>query len=404
MQTYSELMDFVEEENVQFVRLTFFDIFGNQKNIAIMPGELKRALTNGISIDASAVAGFGSAERSDLFLHPDLTTISVVPWRPVDGRVARLFCDITYPDGRPFERDSRRLLKKAIADAAEQGVSVNFGPEVEFYAFRQDENGNTTKEPLDHAGYMDCDPMDKGDNIRREICFTLLEMGITPESSHHEQCPGQNEVDFRYSDPLTTADNTATFKWAVRSICESNGLTADFSPKPLANEAGNGMHINMSASWIDGVDRSSMFMAGIMKYIREMTLFLNPTKESYHRLGVMKAPAYVSWSEQNRSQLIRIPASAPEHHRIELRSPDPTANPYLAYTLLIYAGLQGVRENLQPEPSLDINLYTAGEEVTENLKKLPTTLEEAAKLAAGSEFIKTYIPADILGLYCERAQ
>ena len=402
MKTNEDVMELMEEENVKFIRLAFFDVFGNQKNIAIMPGELPRALKYGISIDASAIHGFSTEEKSDLFLKPDVSTVSIVPWRPVDGRVVRMFCDICYPDGRPYEKDTRYMLKQAVKAAAEKKVSVNFGPELEFYVFRKDENGNRTTEPIDHAGYMDCEPMDRGDNIRREICFTLIDMGITPEASHHEQGPGQNEIDFRYSDAMTTADNTSTFKWAVRSICESNGLSADFSPKPLKDAPGNGMHINMSVECEDGVDRSAAFMAGIMKYIRDITLFLDPREESYSRLGRQKAPEYVSWSEQNRSQLIRIPASEEERRRIELRSPDPSCNPYLAYTLLIYAGLSGIEENLEPAPSLDMNLFTADAAVTDGLARLPETLQAAAAVAERSEFVRKYVPEDIIRLYGKR--
>ena len=402
MKTNEDVMELMEEENVKFIRLAFFDVFGNQKNIAIMPGELPRALKYGISIDASAIHGFSTEEKSDLFLKPDVSTVSIVPWRPVDGRVVRMFCDIRYPDGRPYEKDTRYMLKQAVKAAAEKKVRVNFGPELEFYVFRKDENGNRTTEPIDHAGYMDCEPMDRGDNIRREICFTLIDMGITPEASHHEQGPGQNEIDFRYSDAMTTADNTSTFKWAVRSICESNGLSADFSPKPLKDAPGNGMHINMSVECEDGVDRSPAFMAGIMKYIRDITLFLDPREESYSRLGRQKAPEYVSWSEQNRSQLIRIPASEEERRRIELRSPDPSCNPYLAYTLLIYAGLSGMEENLEPAPSLDMNLFTADAAVTDGLARLPETLQAAAAVAERSEFVRKYVPEDIVRLYGKR--
>ena len=402
MKTNEDVMELMEEENVKFIRLAFFDVFGNQKNIAIMPGELPRALKYGISIDASAIHGFSTEEKSDLFLKPDVSTVSIVPWRPVDGRVVRMFCDIRYPDGRPYEKDTRYMLKQAVKAAAEKKVRVNFGPELEFYVFRKDENGNRTTEPIDHAGYMDCEPMDRGDNIRREICFTLIDMGITPEASHHEQGPGQNEIDFRYSDAMTTADNTSTFKWAVRSICESNGLSADFSPKPLKDAPGNGMHINMSVECEDGVDRSAAFMAGIMRYIRDITRFLDPREESYSRLGRQKAPEYVSWSEQNRSQLIRIPASEEERRRIELRSPDPSCNPYLAYTLLIYAGLSGMEENLEPAPSLDMNLFTADAAVTDGLARLPETLQAAAAVAERSEFVRKYVPEDIVRLYGKR--
>ena len=245
MQSYSKIHEFIEENDVEFIRLAYFDVFGTQKNIAIMSGELERAMKYGISIDGAAIAGFDADIRSDLFLRPDPSTISIVPWRPADGRVCRMFCDIVYPDGTPFERDTRYMLKKAIEEARSKGVEVKFGPEIEFYVFRQDERGRKTDEPIDQGGYMDVDPLDAGENLRRDICYALVEMGITPESSHHEQGPGQMEIDFRYGDPLTAADNTSTFKWAVRSICAADGYAADFSPKPIADKPGNGMHLNI---------------------------------------------------------------------------------------------------------------------------------------------------------------
>ncbi|MGI5931157.1 MAG: glutamine synthetase family protein [Eubacterium sp.] len=403
MKAYREILDFIEEENVQFIRLAFFDVFGKQKNIAIMPGELHRAFTEGISFYGGAIAGFGTAARSDLFLHPDPTTFSLVPWRPIDGRVAKMFCDITYPDGTPFERDSRAILKQAVSTAREKGVEVYFGPEVEFYVFKKDDYGNPTNIPLDNASYMDVDPEDRGDNIRRDICFTLQEMNITPETSHHEQGPGQNEVDFRYSDALTSADNTATFKWVVKSIAESNGNWVDFSPKPLPDKPGNGMHLNISLLDKSGKDRTDSFMAGILHYILDMTLFLNPTAESYNRLGhSMEAPQYVSWSAENRSQLIRIPAS--DQKRIELRSPDPTANPYIAYALLIYAGLEGLEKGLVPSAPVDRNLYQVDVALEEDLTPLPSSISEAAKYANQSAFIREHIPASLLDAYLKQAQ
>ncbi len=399
MNSYEEILGFVEEENVKFIRLAFFDVYGVQKNIAIMPDELKRAFTEGVSFDASSISGFGEEERSDLFLRPDPTTMSIIPWRPIDGRVARMFCDIEYPNGKLFERDSRYILKKAVEKAREKGISVNFGAEVEFYIFKLDENGNKTYIPQDNAGYMDIAPEDNGENIRRDISFALVEMGIRPEASHHECGPGQNEVDFRYSDAMTAADNTSTFKWVVKSIANSDGFWADFSPKPLADQAGNGMHINISVDAEDGQDHTDAFMAGILQHVQEMTLFLNPVRESYERLGDMKAPGYVSWSEQNRSQLIRIPASHSGRRRIELRSPDPMTNPYLAYALLIYAGLDGIEKQLKPAPALDINLFHAKPEVTEQLKRLPQSLDEAIQYAEGSDFIKAVLPENYLKSY-----
>ena len=404
MRTYQETAEYLEEENVKFIRLAFFDAFGRQKNIAIMPGELRRAMEGGISFDASAVSGFAGDYQSDLFLRPDPDTISIVPWRPVDGRVTRMFCDVVNPDGTVNENDTRYLLKKAVRQAEQAGIHINCGTEIEFYVFRRDENGNQTRIPLDQAGYMDIDPEDKGDNIRREICFSLIEMGIIPEASHHEQGPGQNEIDFRYASPLKAADNTSTFKWAVKSIADSTGNWADFSPKPLHDHPGNGMHVNFSVKSDDGKDPFSAFMAGILKRIREITLFLNPLRESYERFGKMEAPLYVSWSRENRSQLIRIPAVPVGEPRFELRSADPCANPYLALYLLIEAGLEGIEENLDPGESMDFNLYQAQPGVTAQIQKLPEQLGEAMQLALYSDFVKKYVPEKILAAYCDPAR
>ncbi len=401
MPDFEEINEFMEEENVKFIRLTFFDAFGKQKNIAIMPQELSRALTEGISFDGTAVRGFSSDVRSDLFLKPDLSTVSIVPWRPIDGRVTRMFCNVVRPDGSAHPCDSRHILRKAMREAKKMGIHVYFGPEVEFYVFKQDDNGNPTREPLDHAGYMDVDPEDKGDNIRREICFTLLDMGITPEASHHEQGPGQNEVDFKYGDPMTTADNTATFKWAVKSIAESNGTWADFSPKPLQHQPGNGMHINISVRSDDGLDHLNEFMAGVLHYVRDMTLFLNPMRGSYDRLGRQEAPRYISWSAENRSQLIRIPASSAPTKRMELRSPDPMANQYLAFALIIYAGLEGIKNSMDPGSPVEANLYQAGSDVTGQLSHLPERIEEAIQCAKDSEFIREHLPQQIIDAYCD---
>lgn len=396
MSSYDEMMNYVEEENIKFIRLTFFDIRGVQKNVAIMPDELERAFHEGVPFDASSVQGYGEESKSDLFLVPDSTTMTVVPWRPVDGRVARMFCDIQYPDGREFEKNPRYILKQAVRQAEDAGIHVNIGAEVEFYIFRRDDEGRKTMIPQDHAGYMDIAPMDHGENIRRDISFALLDMGIHPEASHHEMGPGQNEVDFRYSDPLTAADNTATFKWVVKSIANADGMWADFSPKPLPEEPGSGMHINMSVISDDGKDYLKPFMAGILEHIREITCFLNPVKESYSRLGEMKAPGYVSWSEQNRSQLVRIPATHSGIQRIELRSPDPSADPYLSYALLILAGLDGIKRNLQPEAPLDVNLNTVDPSVRERLKHLPQSLPEALQYARESQFLKGILPDDFI--------
>ena len=337
-----EVMQYVQEEDVKFIRLAFCDVFGKQKNISIMPEELPRAFEYGIAFDASAIAGFGDESRCDLLLHPDPETLMTLPWRPEHGKVVRMFTYITYPDGTPFECDTRSLLKKAMDDAKKAGYSFAFGAEQEFYLFELDEKNKPTTIPYDEAGYMDIAPEDRGENIRREICLTLEQMGIRPESSHHEEGPGQNEIDFRYSKPLGAADDAMTFQTVVKTIARRSGLYADFSPKPIAGKPGNGLHINMSVKNDENHILLPQMLAGIMKYIKDFTVFLNPVEASYERFGHSKAPKYISWSVENRSQLIRIPAASGQYRRAELRSPDPMANPYLAYSLLIYAGLYGI--------------------------------------------------------------
>ena len=391
-----EVLDYVKEEDVKFVRLAFCDVFGNPKNVSINAKELENAIHSGISVDASAIAGFGDECHSDLFLLPDTSTLSILPWRPAHGRVVRVFCDIKKPDGGVFELDPRALLKKAVQEAAKKGLSCSFGAEYEFYLFKNDENGAPTSIPMDCAGYMDIAPDDLGENVRREICLTLEEMGISPEASHHEEGPGQNEIDFKYSDPLSAADNSITFKTVVRTVAARNGLSACFDPKPIANASGSGMHINVSPVMPRGGECFNSFMAGILEHISEMTLFMNPTAQSYLRLGSCKAPQYISWSPENRSQLIRIPAAVKEQNRIELRSPDANANPYLAYALMIYAGLDGIERSLTPPPSADFNLFTASEKELAGFKKLPDSFAEAAAVAKNSDFIKRHLPPQII--------
>ena len=383
MYTESEVLEFVKEEDVKFVRLAFFDVKGKQKNISIMADQLHRAFELGISFDASAIDGFEAPDKSDLFLHPDPTTLSVLPWRPNTGKVCRMFCNIKYPDGTPYEKDCRTLLKNAIKYAKEKyNLSLSFGPEVEFYLFKLNEAGESTKIPFDNAGYMDIAPEDKGENIRRDICFTLESMGIIPEASHHEEGPGQNEIDFKYSDALTAADNTATFKWIVRTRAASNGLYADFSPKPFEGQAGSGFHINVSFS-----DESKMpnAIAGILKHAEELTYFLNTTEESYNRLGECKAPKYICWGNQNRSTMIRVPATK-KIKRLEIRSADPECNPYIAFALIIYAALDGIENNLVPPAPVEENLFANTSK--NDIKVLPDTLDLAKKIADESEFVK----------------
>ncbi len=391
--TAEEVYDYVSQEDVKFIRLAFCDPTGKMKNVSIMPEELPKAFVNGIGFDASAIEGFGTEVYSDLLLFPIPSTLTVLPWRPSHGKVVRMFCDIRYPDGTPFERDSRKILLNATKYAEKKGYTVKFGTEFEFYLFKLDENGDPTNIPFDNAGYMDVAPEDKGENVRRDICLTLLDMGILPECSHHEEGPGQNEIDFRYGDALPSADNAVNFISVVKTAALRNGLYANFSPKPLAGKSGNGMHINISVKNEAGEDCTLGFMAGILARIKELTAFLNPTEESYFRLGEQKAPKYVTWSRENRSQLIRIPAARGEYKRMELRSPDPTANPYIAFALLIYAGIDGLENGLTPPTPVNVNLFAADEEFTDKLDKLPGSLTEAKEIAARSEWLAS-LPFD----------
>ena len=395
-----EVLQFVKEEDVKFIRLAFCDVFGTQKNISIMEKELQRAFEYGIAIDASAIKGFWDESHSDLFLHPVPSTLVVLPWRPEHGKVVRIYCEITYPDGKPFEGDTRSILKNAIQKAEDEGLSFKFGPEMEFYLFKLNENGYPSTITYDNAGYMDIAPEDKGENIRREICLTLEQMDIYPESSHHEEGPGQNEIDFKYDSPLEAADNAMTFCSVVKAVVNRNGVSADFSPKPLKDEPGNGFHINFSIKNRNGFDVLPHAIAGILKNISDMTLFLNPTEKSYERLGNNKAPAYISWSAQNRSQLIRIPAAEGEFKRAELRSPDPTANPYLAFALIIYAAIEGIKKNSTLPKPANINFYTTSKTTLQKFKTLPSSLTQAAEIAKNSKFIKKYLSPLIISAYC----
>lgn len=394
--TEREVIEFVEENDVKFIRLAFVDLLGTMKNIAIMPTQLQRAFDGGISFDASAVKGFCDITNSELFLKPDPNTLTVLPWRPQTGRVARMICDCLTPDGELFSGYSRTILRRQMELAGRMGYHFRVGTEYEFYLFQADEQGDVTLRPQDEAGYMDVAPLDKGENVRREICLTLEAMGIQPESSHHEHGPGQNEVDFRSAGALAAADNAMTFKTTVRTIAAQYGLCASFMPKPLENESGNGLHINLSiekdgAQLLETPDGelspdAQHAMAGILRRIREISLFLNPIPNSYKRLGCCEAPQHINWSFGNRSQLIRIPASVPGTGRMELRSPDPACNPYLAFALIIAAAMEGIREKAPLQEALKIT----GE--------LPGSLFSAIIFARESEFVRRVL-GDALDKY-----
>ena len=414
-----EVLQYVEENDVKFIKLFFTDIFGNIRSISVQPSVLKKAFDSGVSFDASSVPGYLCIEKSDLLLKPDPSTLTVLPWRPQHGRVARLYCNIIYPDGTPFEGDARNILQKVCDEASEMGYDVQVGTECEFYLFKLDENGNPTDIPYDRAGYCDLAPLDKGENVRRDIILNMEQMGVEPQTSHHETGPGQNEIDFKHDSAMRSADNFATFKTTVYTIAARDGVAATFAPKPLEEEPGSGLHLNISL-YKDGKNlftersvESRQFIAGILKYIREITVFLNPKEQSYKRLGYCEAPSVICWSEQNRSALIRIPAASGDSCRMELRSPDPSCNQYLGIASVIKAGLRGIDEALELPPSVDENvsrkLYVPGKDSPETLRAfeknadmakklgiLPERLQDALELAKNSEFVKSFIPNVIL--------
>jgi glutamine synthetase len=395
-QTIAEILEFVEENDIKFIKLQFCDIFGELKNISIMSRQLKKAFLDGISFDASSVKGFLNIEESDLLLFPDPSTFTILPWRSQEGRVARFFCYIKTPNGKIFDGDSRHVLSKAVQQFWNLGYTAKVGPEFEFYLFKTDDEGEPILIPHDTAGYFEVAPFDKGENIRREICLTLEEMGLKPETSHHESGPGQNEIDFRYDEPMISADNSVTFKNVTKTISSLNGLHASFMPKPIINKSGSGLHINISIEKEDknlfrnGEDgmhsaEAESFIAGIMNRMREITAILNPTVNSYKRFGAYEAPKYITWSHQNRSQLIRIPASTGRYSRMELRSPDSTCNPYLAFAVLLHAGMEGIKEKMTLPKAVEGNLYNMQ---IEKQEKLPLTLKEALDEMSKSEFVK----------------
>ena len=399
-----EIIQFVKDNNVKSIVLSFCDIFGKEKNIVILPEELKTAFSTGIPFNASEVKNFGEGIFRDLLLHPETETFSDMPWRPDNDRAIRIFCSMTYPDGKPFEeRGTKSLLKRALIEAEKTGYEFYFATEIEFYLFKKDSYGVSTKEPYDNAGMFDILPEDKSDRIRRKILLAMESMDIYPNNAFHEQGPGQNKITFGFLDPLTAGNNITTLKAIIRNEAENAGLVADFSPKPLLHHPGNGFHISISVRSNDGSDSKMAFaIAGIMNHIQEMTAFLNPTRDSYERLTRHGAPKYVTWTSENREQLFRIPELVGKYRRAELRSCDSTVNPYLAFALLIFAGLDGIEKELELDPVSNFDLGTADAETLAKIKKLPTNFEEACAIAKNSEFIKEHISPDLMDMYLNR--
>ena len=412
-----DIFRMVEEEDVEFIRLQFTDIFGTLKNIAITSSQLEKALDNKCMFDGSSVEGFVRIEESDMYLYPDYDTFEIFPWRPQQGKVARLICDVYTPDGKPFEGDPRWILKKTIKEANEMGYRFDVGPECEFFLFASDESGRPTTDSDEQAGYFDLGPNDLGENIRRDMVLTLEDMGFEIEASHHEVAPAQHEIDFKYDEALKTADNIMTFKLTVKTIAKRHGLYATFMPKPKFGISGSGMHINMSLATEAGKnifadekgkiglsDDAYHFIAGIMKHARGMSAITNPLVNSYKRLVPgYEAPVYIAWSAKNRSPLLSLPASRGNGTRVELRNPDPTANPYLVLALCLAAGLDGIKNKIEVPDSVDCNIYemTPGERRAAGIENMPADLKEAVDCLVADEFLCSVLGEHITTKYVE---
>lgn len=406
--TKEDIIRIVEEEEIEFIRMQFVDIFGQLKNVAITANQIEKAVNNQIMFDGSSIEGFTRVDESDQYLYPDLNSFAIFPWRPSQGKVARLICDVYNTDGTPFVGDPRGVLRRVIQRARDMGFDTfNIGPELEFFLFETDEEGRATTKTGDEAGYFDLGPLDHGESTRREICMMLEEMGFEIEASHHEGAAGQHEIDFKYDEALDGADKIMTFKLAVKSIAQKNGLHATFMPKPIFGAAGSGMHINMSLfkdgknTFYDPADPRGLsqtaysFIAGLLQHVKGFTALTNPLVNSYKRLVPgYEAPCYKAWSASNRSALIRIPASRGSATRVELRSPDPACNPYLAVAACLAAGLDGIAQGLTPPPEIPGNIYAMDQETRKafGIEALPRNLEEALV-----EMERDAVVMDVLG-------
>ena len=389
--TQQDILDFVEDNNVKFVRFAFCDIFGTQKNIAVLASDLPKALEDGVCFDGSSIAGFMHVEESDLVLRPDLSTVTILPWRPTEGRVMQFFCDVEKPDGAAFGGNCRGFLRSMNRKFKKLGLTCNVGAECEFYLFENDDRGRPTRIPIDFGGYFDVAPLDAGENIRRDICLTMEQMGMSPQHSHHESGNGQNEIDCHHAGPLKTADNVMMFKQIVRAIAMRSGLHINLS---LYMDGRNLFEGDIAPDSIAG-----SFMAGVLAHSRELTVFTNPLPNSYQRFGCDEAPRYVSWSRQNRSQLVRIPQVKGDNCRMELRSPDPACNPYLAIGLVLAAGLDGIENRMVLQAPVNRNLFHPAEAEGLGLETLPASLEEAVQAAQESEFLHRVLPDELAARY-----
>ncbi|MCR5397252.1 MAG: glutamine synthetase family protein [Lachnospiraceae bacterium] len=406
--TIEEALEFVEENDVKFIRLAFCDIFGNHKNISIMPYELEQALYEGIAFDYCDVDGYEGGEAGDLFLKPDPSTLSVLPWRPQQGCVIRFYCDVVLSNGESYMYGARKLLKDTIAECKKEGFSCRIGLKSEFYLFKTDEEGNPTNIPWDNGAYLDVAPLDRGENIRREICLCLEEMGIQPQASYHEAGPGQNEIDFKAADALKSADNFITYKNVVSNIAARNGVCASFAAKPLKGKSGNGLHLYITLNR-GGVDISEEhpeiyegFLAGILNRMRDITVFLNSQEESYQRFGENEAPKFITWSKQNSSRLLRVVENRGKQVAFVLRSPDSSINPYLAFSFVMQAGLEGVRNKETLPPAQERNIRHDFNEMEGAYDTLPLSLEEAISCARNSEFVQADSRKEIADIFIRK--
>ena len=404
--TKEDILRIVEEEDVEFIRLQFTDIFGALKNVAITTSQLEKALNNRIMFDGSSIEGFVRIEESDMYLYPDMDTLAIFPWRPQRGKVARLICDIFYPDGEPFDGDCRQVLKRVLKDAADQGYKMLVGPECEFFLFHMDDNGNPTTITHENAGYFDVGPLDLGENARRDVVLTLEEMGYVVEASHHEAAPAQHEIDLHYEEALRTADTIMTFRLTARTIAKRHGLHATFMPKPKSGIPGSGQHINISLcknginTFYDSGDKNGLsqeayyFIGGLMRHMKGMSVVTNPLVNSYKRLiSGYEAPDYVAWSSKNRSVSIRIPAGTGFNTRVELRNPDSASNPYLTLALCLAAGMDGIKNKIVPPASVEenIGLMSDEEKLAHGVEALPRNLQEALDAFKADEFVQNIL-------------
>lgn len=412
--TKEDIIRLVEDEDVEFIRLQFTDLFGNLKNTAITASQLEKALSNGCTFDGSAIDGFSDDEETEMFLYPDFDTLEIFPWRPQHGKVARLICDLRRPDRTPHKADPRQVLKRAIQAAADMGYVFDVGPECEFFLFHTDENGLPTTRTHEQAGYFDVGPLDMGENARRDMILTLEEMGFEVEASHHEMAPAQHEIDFRFDEALATADNIQTFKLAVKTIARRHGMHATFMPKPKSNQNGSGMHLNMSLSK-DGVNifrdesdpnglskEAYWFIGGLLAHMEAMTAVLNPLVNSYKRLVPgYEAPVYIAWSTKSRGSLIRIPMVNGDNTRIELRSPDSASNPYLAIALCLMAGLDGIKNQIEPPAAVnvDIEKMSREERAERGISALPVALQEALNAMEKDDFVRGVLGDELFDKY-----